>query len=217
MIHDISAAIGATTRVVRKGERDGKPSEAVIAERNYDTGIEDLWDALTSPDRLPRWFGNVSGEYKLGGRFQIENNAAGTILECNPPKTLKVTWEYAGGISWVDVQLRAISAEETHLQLTHEAYVDPEWAAKYGPGAVGVGWDLWMLGLQTHLASGWSKPEGHDEAYGKTDDYKTFVRTSSDGWRDASVAAGNDPAIAGPAGANTAAFYLGEPPPGEAG
>lgn len=214
MIHDIGAAIGATTRAVRKGERDGRPSEAVIAERVYDTDINDLWDALTSPDRLPRWFGNVSGEYKLGGRFQIENNAAGSILSCDPPSTLQVTWEFAGKISWVEVHLRAVSAEQTHLQLIHEAPIDPEWAAKYGPGAVGVGWDLWMLGLQTHLATGWSKPEGHDEEYGKTDDYKTFVRTSSAGWRDASVAGGNDAAIAGPAAENTTAFYLGEAPPG---
>jgi uncharacterized protein YndB with AHSA1/START domain len=215
MIHNIAAAIGATTRIVRKRERDGKAAEAVIAERSYDTSIEDLWDAITNPERLPRWFGQVTGDLKLGGRFQIKNNADGSILACDPPKTLEVTWEYAGGMSWVEVHLRAVSAEETHLQLVHEAIVDPEWAAKYGPGAVGVGWDLWMLGLQTHLASGWSKPEGHDEEYGKTDDYKHFVRTSSAGWRDASIAAGNDAEIAKAAAENTTGFYLGEAPAGD--
>ncbi len=214
MTHDIAAALGATSRIVRKRERDGKPAEAVIAERSYDTGIDDLWDAVTNPERLPRWFGQVEGEFKLGGQFQIDSNANGTILVCDPPRKLEVTWEYDGGISWVEVHLRAGNAEETHLQLIHEAHVDPDWAAKYGPGAVGVGWDLWMLGLQTHLASGWSKPEGHDEEYEKTADYKSFVRTSSDGWRDAAIAAGNDPAIAGPAAETTTAFYLSEAPPG---
>ena len=88
MIHDIAAAIGATSRIVRKRERDGKPAEAVIAERTYDTGIKDLWDALTNPERLPRWFSPVTGDLKLGGRYQVEGNAGGTVTVCDPPKTL---------------------------------------------------------------------------------------------------------------------------------
>lgn len=216
MSHDIAAALGATTRIVRKRERDGKPAEAVIAERTYQTGIDDLWDAITNPERLPRWFSPVTGELKLGGRYQVEGNAGGTVLACDPPQSFVLTWEFAGNVSWVEVHLRAVSEEETHLQLLHEAHIDPDWAAKYGPGATGVGWDLGLLGLQTHVISGWSKPPEADTEWTQTEEYRNFVRRSSEGWREASVRAGNDPAIAGPAAANTTAFYLGEAPPGEA-
>jgi uncharacterized protein YndB with AHSA1/START domain len=214
MTHDIAAAIGATSRIVRKREREGKPAEAVIAERTYQTGIDDLWDAVTNPERLPRWFSPVTGNLKLGGRYQVEGNAGGTVLACDPPRSFSLTWEFAGNISWVEVHLRAISDDETHLQLVHEAHVDPEWAAKYGPGATGVGWDLGLIGLQTHVASGWSKPPEADTEWVQTEEYRSFVRRSSEGWREASVVAGNDPAVAGPAAANTTAFYLGEAPPG---
>ncbi|QSR21575.1 SRPBCC family protein [Hyphomonas sp. KY3] len=213
MIHDIAAAIGATSRIVRKRERDGKPAEAVIAERTYDTGIKDLWDALTNPERLPRWFSPVTGDLKLGGRYQVEGNAGGTVTVCDPPKTLELTWEFGGTVSWVEVHLHAVSEDETHLQLVHEGHIDPAWAEKYGPGATGVGWDLGLLGLQTHIASGWSKPPEADMEWTRTDEYKLFVRKSSAGWRDASVAAGNDPQVAASAAANTTSFYLGEAPP----
>ncbi|MFN4225578.1 MAG: SRPBCC family protein [Hyphomonas sp.] len=215
MTHDITAAIGATTRIVRKRERDGKPAEAVIAERSYQTDIKDLWDALTNPDRLPRWFSPVTGDLKLGGRYQVEGNAGGTVLTCDPPNSFTLTWEFSGNVSWLEVHLTSVSQDETHLQLVHEAHIDPEWAAKYGPGATGVGWDLGLLGLQTHIASGWSKPPEADTEWVQTEEYKSFVRRSSEGWREASVAAGNNPSIAGPAAANTTAFYLGEALPGD--
>ena len=44
------------TRVVRNLKRDGKPAKAVIASRIYDTTAADLWNALTSKERIERWF-----------------------------------------------------------------------------------------------------------------------------------------------------------------
>jgi uncharacterized protein YndB with AHSA1/START domain len=35
---------------------------AVRIEDRYDTGIDDLWSALTDPGRLARWFGQVDGD-----------------------------------------------------------------------------------------------------------------------------------------------------------
>ena len=34
----------------------------VRIEDRYDTGIDDLWSALTDPGRLARWFGQVDGD-----------------------------------------------------------------------------------------------------------------------------------------------------------
>ena len=44
-----------------------------------------MWDACTDPERIGRWFLPVSGDLRLGGRYQLEGNAGGEILRCEPP------------------------------------------------------------------------------------------------------------------------------------
>lgn len=44
--------------------------------------IEDLWDEVTNPDRIPHWFMPVSGDLEPGGRHQLEGNAGGVIEIC---------------------------------------------------------------------------------------------------------------------------------------
>ena len=51
---DIAGHVGAVTRAVRRGERGGRPTQTVVAERTYDTSIDDLWEAITSAERIPR-------------------------------------------------------------------------------------------------------------------------------------------------------------------
>ena len=82
----LSNTIGAEFREVADRQWDGKPAKAVVAARVYDTDPKDLWDALTNPERIPRWFSPVTGELKLGGRYQIQGNAGGTITRCDPPR-----------------------------------------------------------------------------------------------------------------------------------
>ena len=72
----LSRVIGAEFREVADREWDGKPAKAVVAARVYDTDPDDLWDALTNAERLPRWVAPISGELKLGGRYQLQGTAA---------------------------------------------------------------------------------------------------------------------------------------------
>ena len=51
--------IGAEFRQVVEREHDGEPARVVIAVRTYDTSPEDLWDAVTNPERIPRRFALV--------------------------------------------------------------------------------------------------------------------------------------------------------------
>ena len=141
------------------------------------------------PDRIPRWLGPISGDLRLGGHDQLEGNAGGTIETCDPPRHLGVTWEYEGGISWVDVHL-AESGDDTTLRLEHFAFTD-DFADKwdeFGPGAVGIGWDLTLLGLAEHLATGADVNPDPTDAAGVE-----FMRLSSDGWCRASIAYGTPP------------------------
>lgn len=210
MEFDVPRHIGAMTRKVVAGERDGQPTRTVFAGRSFATDIEDAWDALTSAERIPRWFTQVEGDLRLGGRFQIKGNAAGRITLCEPPRRLALTWEFGGGISWVYVTLAQEAGGTTRLELEHEAVVDAKFEdfwGQFGPGAVGVGWDLSFLGLAEHLESGWDKPPETDTEWTAGDNYKAFVAGSSGGWRDAAIASGEDAEAARTAAERTAGFY----------
>jgi uncharacterized protein YndB with AHSA1/START domain len=68
----------------------------VRIEDRYETEIDDLWSALTDPDRLARWHGRVEGDLRLGGDFRLYVEAAGLestgrVDACEPPRRLRVT------------------------------------------------------------------------------------------------------------------------------
>ena len=46
--------------------RSADGAGVVRIEDRYDTDIDDLWSAITDPDRLARWFGEVDGELLWG-------------------------------------------------------------------------------------------------------------------------------------------------------
>ncbi len=165
-----------------------------------------MWDALTDADRIPRWFLPISGDLRLGGRYQLEGNAGGTITTCEPPEHLAVTWEFGGGTTWVDVRLTAgADPGSTVLRLEHIAPVDglDQWD-EFGPGAVGVGWDLTLWGLATHLVTGEPvTPELGDPTA------LEMMRHSSDAWGRAAIAAGAPVDVAEAAAARTTAAYTG--------
>lgn len=208
--NDIASLVGAVTREVRNREHEGRPARVIIASRNYDTTIGDLWDALTNVERIPRWFLPISGEFRLGGRYQFKGNAGGTITKCDPPNHLAVTWEYGSDISWVDVRLEVRASEGVHLELEHVAHVDDTRWDQFGPGAVGVGWDLGLMGLARHLSSGAALDPQAAAAWSASSEGKNFMRLSSDDWQRASIASGTSDAAAAAAAARTTAFYTGE-------
>src|SRR5262252_5950742 len=64
----------------------------VRMEARLDTGIDDLWGALTEPDRLAHWYGEVEGELAQGGEFRVRITLAGErighVEACEPPQRL---------------------------------------------------------------------------------------------------------------------------------
>ena len=115
-----------------------------------------MWDALTDPTRISRWFLPVSGDFRLGGRYQFEGNAGGKVVACDRPHRLLVTWEMGEGQPASEVELRLSPAgdDATTFVLEHTAIVPDEMWDQFGPGAVGVGWDGGVLGLALHLRGG---------------------------------------------------------------
>ncbi len=210
---DYSDAFGAEFREVDERTREGKPTRVVRARRVYLTDQTDVWDALTNIERIPNWLSPVSGELHLGGRYQIEGNAGGTITRCAEPEALDVTWEFGGNTSWVMVRLEAETAG-THLTLEHEIPKnkagEAHWA-KYGPGATGVGWDLALFGLGLHISSdGNPLDRDADLAWMESDAGNDFMRDSARAWSKAHINSGEITKIAQEMAAQTAAFYTGE-------
>jgi uncharacterized protein YndB with AHSA1/START domain len=210
---DIVREIEAVKREVGKGRIAAGEGHQVRLQRDYDAPLEDVWDALTNPGRIGRWFLPVSGDLRLGGRFQFEGNAGGEIRECDRPNRLKVTW-VAGeptspaDISEVEVRLTAVDADTTRFVMEHTAIVPDEMWDQFGPGAVGVGWDGGVLGLALHLRGGsiddpmaWQLgPEGRD-----------FSTRSSQAWGEAHLASGADPEAVARGVENSTKFYVPDP------
>ena len=132
---DAIAKAGLVTRTVETVDRNGRPAKLLIVGRTYATDVDDLWDTVTNVERIPRWFLPVTGELRLGGRYQLESNAGGEILECDPPRRFAITWEYGDEISWVTVELRDDpEAHQAHIELRHLAHMPDNLWDQYGPG-----------------------------------------------------------------------------------
>lgn len=207
---DPAATAGLVTREVRDGSRDDAPTKIAVARRTYATDRDDLWDALTSAERLPRWFMPITGDLTVGGRYQLEGHAGGVVERCDAPRAFAVTWESNGGVSWLEVSLTPADGGTT-LELVHEAPVDPDFWVQYGPGAVGVGWDLSLMGLGLHLDTGAALDPQEVEEWSVSDEGVTFARAASTSWADAAIAAGEDADQARAAGERTLAFYTTQP------
>jgi uncharacterized protein YndB with AHSA1/START domain len=205
IVHEIELA----QREVGTGRIAAGDGRSIRLQRTYDSPVEDVWDALTSPERITRWFLPISGEYRVGGRFQLEGNAGGQILACDPPRRFRVTWAYGEpaaetDVSELEVRLTPAGEASTLLDLEHTAMVPDELWAQFGPGAVGVGWDQALLGLSLHLLGG---SIADPTAWQLSAEGREFARLSSMAWGAANEAAGADPAAAANAVANTTAFY----------
>ena len=213
---DITHEIEAVQRQVRDRHVPAGEAREIRLQREFDAPIEDVWDALTNPERIGRWFLPISGDYRLGGRFQFEGNAGGRILDCDRPNRLKVTWGYGemagdADFSEVEITLAPGAGRTTRLDFAHTAIVPDDRWTEFGPGAVGVGWEQGLLGLELHLRGG---SVGDPIAWQLSAEGREHSTRSSEAWGAANVAGGADPATAAQGVANTTMFYAPDPDAG---
>jgi uncharacterized protein YndB with AHSA1/START domain len=133
----------------------------VRIEDRYDTGIGDLWAALTDPDRLARWYGQVEGDLRPGGEFRLylESDGwdgTGRVEVCEPPRRLLVTtretdesWRKGRGAPPFDDAIEAtLTADGGQTTLVIEVQGVPlDKIAFYG-----AGWQIHAENLAAHLA-----------------------------------------------------------------
>jgi uncharacterized protein YndB with AHSA1/START domain len=130
-----------------EGDRAG-----VRFERRYDFAPEEVWSALTEPERLTRWLANVAElELRVGGRFVLvwqEDNQRtdGTVLVLEPGRVLELAWTYPDEPdSAVRFELTP-DGDGTVLILDHRG-LPPASIAGYG-----AGWHSHLDSLEAHLA-----------------------------------------------------------------
>jgi len=202
---DLVSQLTAVHRDVVEREVGGEKGIGVVLRREYDAPIEDVWEAVTDPDRLRRWFLPVSGDLRVGGTFQLEGNAGGEILQCEPPRLLRVSW--GGPTSLVDLKLSAGEAGGTTVELAHTVPLD---IAGSGAGGlyVGPGWDTTLLGL-----AGFLRGEVVEDpaAWDRSPEVQTYLAGTIDAWAAAIQASGTASAeeIAGGVAAARAQFTPG--------
>jgi uncharacterized protein YndB with AHSA1/START domain len=207
---DLIDELHAVTREVGSDTLPAGEARVVTLSRSYPADIDDVWDAITNHERIPRWFLPISGDLRLGGRYQLEGNAGGEIRACEPPRRLQVTWNMANPTGPDDVSIVEVLLDggddggDTTLTLIHTAVVPPEMWDNFGPGAVGVGWDGAVLGLAAHLA-GETLPDPSELE--KDPAMRAFYVASSEAWGEAYRASGVDEETAKRAAAATTEFY----------
>ncbi len=201
--------LAATRRCVEAVVRDGQPANAVVISRGFPASVGALWDAVTNRERIGLWFLSVSGELEVGGRYQLERNAGGVITACEALSHFSLTWEFGEHVSWVDVTVAVDGDDSARLTLTHSSRPSDHWD-RFGPGAMGVGWEMGLVGLAIHLSDpNATLPE--DATFTGTEEGRNFVRGSSAAWGETAIAAGAEPGAARAAARRNAAFYTGEP------
>ncbi|MBE1593335.1 SRPBCC family protein [Nonomuraea angiospora] len=181
---DIINQINATQREIGNQPVTAGAGRSLLLRRTYDASIEDVWSACTDPDRISRWLTPIDGDLRIGGTFQLKNNAGGEILRCEKPRLIKVTWVLGEGMpTEVEVRLAPGGGGGTVLELEHAAPAEivDEMARTYGPGAtigIGVGWDLTLLGLDLFLHGVTFDPA----TWGDTPEAKEFVTAGCHAW-----------------------------------
>ncbi len=140
----------------------GQTRGAVRVENMYDTGINDLWEACTTPERLARWIAEVSGDLREGGMVHAVFTSTWTgparIEICDAPHHLLLTTEPGTGD---ECQIEAwLTAEGPRTRLVVEERGIPVGSLHF----FGAGWQVHLEDLARSLASdlpahpsGWSE------------------------------------------------------------
>jgi hypothetical protein len=94
--------------------------------------------------------------------------------------------------------------------IAHRDAIGEEFLAQFGPGAVGIGWDLALHALELHVAAPDSAVDrAAADAWPRSPEGSAFVRASGEAWGAAHADSGEDPTEAQAKAERTIAFYTG--------
>ena len=141
---------------------------ALRFERRYAFPPDEVWSALTTPERARRWL----GELTVGGesaRLALGDSTAELrVVACDRPYRIEVVWTFPGAApTHVRVTLAADGPDRTALVLEH-TFPAEEPAALPG---YACGWEHYLDALGAHLTGG------------PPPDWADYYPARLDGWR----------------------------------
>jgi uncharacterized protein YndB with AHSA1/START domain len=147
---DLASVITAHERTLARRRNGDGDAYLLRLSRLLPAPQDQVWDALTSPERIRLWFLPVSGDLRRGGGYQLEGNAGGDILYCDPGRRFTLTFGTPDSI--LDVQLAPDPRGGTRLDFEHAAaFQMPEEDYLDNIGDFAPGWETPLAALDLHL------------------------------------------------------------------
>jgi uncharacterized protein YndB with AHSA1/START domain len=141
--HSNAGFVGSTRAI-------GHGKGAVRMENVYDTSGDDLWSALTDPDRLARWIGVVEGDLRVGGTIQVRFTSGwegpGRVEICRQPERLMLVMA-PGSADETEIEATLSPAGNRTRLVIEERGIPIEHLAGHG-----AGWQAHVEDLTAHLA-----------------------------------------------------------------
>ena len=156
--------------VVRDGDE-----YTIHFEREYRGSADEVWSAITTPERAARWLGDLRGTLAAGERVVLQMGEAADeradldIVECRRPERIELGWLFPGEpYTRVAVELRPMSADRTLVVLDHSGF-----PKEHIPG-YGCGWHHYVDALAAYLA-GEAPPAFEDYYPARLDEWRERV------------------------------------------
>jgi uncharacterized protein YndB with AHSA1/START domain len=157
----------------RDGRIDIEDGRAVLRyERRYEHPIDEVWEAITEPERLVDWLADAEVELAPGGAIKLtwlntdeDGNTAvmtGRITRFEPPHVFEYDGDIHGRLLW---ELREEDGA-TVLKLTNWTPAPEEYRSK-----TAAGWDIHL----DHLA---------DALAGRSVDWRNWYRDHYPAWQE---------------------------------
>lgn len=134
---------------IAPGRVSGDPSGYLLEfDEVYATDIDDLWSAVTEPDRLARWMTTYRGDLRLGGEWEALAGdgsvwGRGRVTACDPPRSFETVWQAEEEPpTTLHVELHPVDGG-TRLSLRHD-----------GVRSIyhGAGWHVYLESLAASVA-----------------------------------------------------------------
>jgi uncharacterized protein YndB with AHSA1/START domain len=138
---------------LHREKRTGSP-RSVLLRRRYPTNQADLWDAVTNPERVGRWFGTIEGVTKAGNTVVVTAlgqpgvSWTAELRQCEPTQRFVMSWRFNQQMEHHDdstdeVELRFVpEGDATILELEHRSAEPRPWE-----DGVGAGWEGALMSL----------------------------------------------------------------------
>lgn len=129
---------------------DGKG--VVRMQDRFDTGIDDLWSALTEPRRLARWIAEVEGDdLRPGGevraRFTSQWEGTVRVAACEPPRRLLLVTRADERPDELTIEATLTPDGDQTILVIEERGMPLPHVADYG-----AGWQCHVEDLAAHIA-----------------------------------------------------------------